>query len=170
MCLKFEEYQLGESKLLIYKDWLYIPNSFELRNIMMYELHQAPYSAHLGCHIMITVVRKLYFWPGMKKDVVEYITKCQKCQKVKMEHQHPIRVLQPIDIPEWNKEIISMDFAIGFPMIVKQHDSIIVVVEKLSIVAHFIPVKSMHKANNRKKFHEISLQVAWNTKSNCVGS
>jgi hypothetical protein len=84
----------------------------------------------------------------MKKDIAEYILGVMKCQQVKAEHQHPAGLLQPLPIPEWKWEVISMDFITGLPMTVKKHDSIMVVVDKLSKVAHFIPVKSTHKAND----------------------
>ena len=42
----------------------------------------------------IATARKQYFWPGMKNDMAEYISKCMKCQQVKVEHQHPVGLLQ----------------------------------------------------------------------------
>jgi hypothetical protein len=53
---------------------------------------------------------------------------------VKVEHRHPIRLLQSIQIPLWKWEVISMDFITGFPKTVKKHDAIMVVVDKLSKV------------------------------------
>jgi len=81
----------------------------------------------------------------MKKNIAEYIARCQKCQQVKAKHQHPTRLLQPLPIPKWKWDEISMDFITGFPMIMRQHDSIMVVVENLTKSTHFILVKSTHK-------------------------
>ena len=58
----------------------------------------------------------------------------------------PVGLLQPFPVPNWKWEIISLDFITGLPRTQKQHDSIMVVVDKLSKSAHFIPVKSSHKA------------------------
>ena len=55
----------------------------------MDEIHQAPYSSHPGYQKTIATARKQYFWPGMKNDMDEYISRCMKCQQVKVEHQHP---------------------------------------------------------------------------------
>jgi hypothetical protein len=55
-------------------------------------------------------------------------------------------LLQPLPIPEWKWEVVTMDFITGFPRNGKQHDSIMVVVDKLTKVAHFIPLKTTHKA------------------------
>jgi hypothetical protein len=71
-----------------------------------------------------------------------------ECQKVKAKHRHPAGLLQPLPIPEWKWEVVAMDFITGFPRISKQHDSIMVVVEKLTKATHFIPLKTTHKATN----------------------
>ena len=84
----------------------------------------------------------------MKKDMAEYISKCMKCQHIKVEHQHPTGLLQPLRVPEWKWEVISMDFITGLPMTWRQHDSIMVVVDKFTKAAHFIPMKSMHKIDD----------------------
>jgi hypothetical protein len=71
-----------------------------------------------------------------------------ECQKVKAEHRHPTGLLQPLPILEKKWEVITMDFIIGLPKTNKQHDSIMVVVEKLTKVAHFVLVKTTHTAAN----------------------
>jgi hypothetical protein len=60
------------------------------------------------------MLRKEFYWPNMKGETVEYLAKCIECQQVKVEHQHPARLLQPLPIPEWKWEIISMDFITGY--------------------------------------------------------
>jgi hypothetical protein len=65
---------------------------------------------------------------------------------VKDEHRHLAGLLQPLQILEWKWEVISMDFIMGLPNIVKQHDAIMVVVDKLSKESHFIPIKSTFKS------------------------
>jgi hypothetical protein len=82
----------------------------------------------------------------MKKDNTEYIVKCLACQQVKIEHKHPTGLLQLVQIPEWKWYIIFMDFITRLPRMTKQCDAIIVVVDKLSKVAHFIPIKSNYKS------------------------
>ena len=103
-------------------------------------------------HILVTqdIIKQLLhpdFWPGIKNDIAEYISKWMKCQQVKVEHQHPTSLLQPFPTPEQKWEVISMDFITGFPMTMRQHDSIMVVVDKLTKASHFIPVKSTYKAD-----------------------
>jgi hypothetical protein len=57
-------------------------------------------------------------------------------------------LLQPLPIPEWKWEVATMDFIMGLPRTSKQHDSIMVVVDKLMKDAHFIPLKTTHKATD----------------------
>eukprot|EP00253_Pinus_taeda_P030277 PITA_30277 len=81
----------------------------------------------------------------MKKNIAEYLARCLECQQIKAEHHHPVGLLQPLPIPEWKWEIISMDFITGLPKTKRNNDSIMVVVDKLSKVAQFIPVQSTYK-------------------------
>jgi prephenate dehydrogenase len=67
---------------------------------------------------------------------------------VKTEHKHPAGLLHPLPFPEWNWEVITVYFITKLPIIVKQHDSIMVVVEKLTKAVHFILVKTTHKETN----------------------
>jgi hypothetical protein len=67
---------------------------------------------------------------------------------VKAEHRHPTGLLQPLPIPEKKWEVLTMDFITGLPKMNRKHDSIMVVVEKLTKVAHFVPVKTTHTMAN----------------------
>lgn len=87
----------------------------------------------------------------MKNNIEEHIGRCSKCQQVKVEHQCPIGLLQSLPILEWKWEEISMDFIIGLLMTMKQHDSIMVVVDKISKKVHFILVKSTYKTSDVAK-------------------
>jgi hypothetical protein len=80
----------------------------------------------------------------MKREVVEYVALCDTCQRVKVEHQHPGRLLQPLKVPEWKWEEIGMDFIVGVPITQRGYDSIWVIVDRLTKVAHFIPNKTTY--------------------------
>jgi hypothetical protein len=77
---------------------------------------------------MITTTKKLFYWTKSKKDIVDYLAKCLECQQIKEEHRHPTRMLQPLPIPKWKWETISMDSIIGLPRSTKHNDAIMVVV------------------------------------------
>eukprot|EP00253_Pinus_taeda_P023951 PITA_23951 len=141
-----QEYELDNAGLIYFKQRLYVPNQSRIKNLIMDEFHISHYAGHPGYQKMITTIRKEYFWPGMKKSIVKYLARCLECQQIKAEHQHPAGLLQPLPIPEWKWEIISMDFITGLPRTKKNNDSIMVVVGKLSKAEHFIPVQSTYKA------------------------
>jgi hypothetical protein len=84
----------------------------------------------------------------MKREIVDYIDKCMECQKVKVEHRHPVGLFQPFPIPKWKWEVVTMNFIAKFPITRKKHDSIMVVVDKLNKVSHLIPMKVTHKETN----------------------
>jgi hypothetical protein len=58
----------------MHKNIIYVPSSGELRNLLLKEMHDFPYTGHPSYQKIITVVISHFFWPGMKKDVVDYIT------------------------------------------------------------------------------------------------
>jgi hypothetical protein len=88
----------------------------------------------------------------MKKDVADYISRCMECQRVKVEHRHPTGFLQPLPIPKCKWEVVTIDFITKLPRTTRQHDSIMVVVDKLTKDAHFILVKMTHKKLILHKF------------------
>jgi hypothetical protein len=83
-----------------------------------------------------------YWWKGMKKEIAQYVARCDTCQRTKAEHQKPAGLLQPLPVPEWKWEEIGMDFVTGLPRTQKGNDSIWVIIDRLTKVAHFIPVKT----------------------------
>jgi hypothetical protein len=109
-------------------------------------MQNVPYAGHPGYQKTVAVVKHQYFWPGMKREIAEYIARCVECQKVKAEHRHPAGLMHPLTIPEWKWEVVTMDFITRLPRTGKLHDSIMVVVDKLTKAAHFIPLKTTHKA------------------------
>ena len=76
----------------------------------------------------------------MKREIAQYISSCDVC-RVKAEHQRPAGTLQPLAIPEWKWDKISMDFITGFPRTKRGNNAIFVVIDRLSKVAHFLPVR-----------------------------
>nr|GFB50369.1 putative reverse transcriptase domain-containing protein [Tanacetum cinerariifolium] len=82
-------------------EWIWVPVYGNLRTLIMNEAHATRYSIHPGADKMYYDLRGLYWWPGMKKDIAMYVSKCLTCSKVKEEHQKPSGLLQQPEIPEW---------------------------------------------------------------------
>nr|GEU40717.1 hypothetical protein [Tanacetum cinerariifolium] len=81
----------------------------------MDEAHKSKYYVHPGADKMYYDLGDRYWWPGMKKDITEYVSKCLTCLKVKAEHQRPSGLFQQPGIPVWKWEEIAMDFVTKLP-------------------------------------------------------
>ena len=103
------------------------------------------YFIHPGSTKIYQDLKSQYWWCGMRRDVTEYVALCDSCQRVKAEHQRPVGLLQPLNIPEWKWEEVGMDFIVGLPRMQSGYDSTCVIVDRLTKVAHFIPVKTTYK-------------------------
>jgi len=90
---------------------------------------------------MYRTLRGYYWWPGMKREIAEYVAKCLMCQQVKPERQRPGGLLKPLPVPEWKWEHITMDFLFGLPRTPSGYDGIWVIVDRLTKTARFLPVK-----------------------------
>ncbi|GKA71827.1 hypothetical protein Tco_0778043 [Tanacetum coccineum] len=118
----------------------WIPKVNNLIKVVMDEAHRSRYSIHPGADKMYKDVKEYYWWPGMKKDIALYVGECLTCAKVKAEHQKPSGLLQQPEIPVWKWEQITMDFVTNLPRTTRGHDSIWVVVDRLTKSAHFLPI------------------------------
>ena len=111
------------------------------------EAHKSRMSMHPGSTKMYQDLKKIFWWSGLKRDVAEYVAACLICQKAKVEHQKPGGQLQPLRIPQWKWDSISMDFVSGLPRTAANHDAIWVVVDRLTKSAHFIPINMRYSLN-----------------------
>ena len=102
---------------------------------------------------MFRDLKKNYWWPDMKREIAEWVSKCYTCERVKAEHQRPAGLLQPLPIPDWKWDEIGMDFITGLPRTQSVYDSIWVVVDRLTKVAHFIPVKTTYTSAQLAKIY-----------------
>ena len=81
---KFDKYKFKENGILMHRDRVYVPDVGDIRKMVLKEMHVVPYVGHSCYQKTIAVVRKQYYWPGMKNDVAENIARCMECQKVKV--------------------------------------------------------------------------------------
>ena len=88
----------------------------------------------------------------MKKEITAYVARCDNCSRVKAIHLKFAGLLQQLPIPGWKWEKISMDFIIGLPLTQQGHDSIWVIVDRLTKSAHFVPVNTRYLA---RKYAEL---------------
>jgi len=82
----------------------------------------------------------------MERDIVDFVAKCPNRQKVKVEHQKLGGMTQGVDIPTWKWELINMDFITGLPRSRRHHDSIWVIVDRITKSSRFLAVKTTNLA------------------------
>nr|GFA44442.1 putative reverse transcriptase domain-containing protein [Tanacetum cinerariifolium] len=104
------------------RSWL--PCYGDLQTVIMHESHKSKYSIHPGFDKMYQDMKKLYWWPNMKADIVTYVSKCLTCAKVKAEHQKVSGLLVQPKIPEWKWDNITMDFVTKLPQSSEGYDTI----------------------------------------------
>jgi hypothetical protein len=108
-----------------------------MRENLLKEKHSGGLAGHFGHDKTFVKLNESYFWPGMLADVKRFVDRCRICQHSKGRKQNA-RFYQPLPIPERPWDAISMDFVLGLPRTQRGVDSIFVVVDRFSKMAHFI--------------------------------
>jgi len=132
--------------VLKFRNRLCVCNDSELKNELLKESHDPALTTYPGSTNMYRDLKSHYWWSGMKKDIADYVARCLTCQRVKTEHQKPGGLLQPLPIPVWKWDHITMDFVVGKPRTQKHHDAIWVIIDQLTKSAHFLAMKTVFNA------------------------
>nr|GEY52828.1 reverse transcriptase domain-containing protein [Tanacetum cinerariifolium] len=113
-----------------------------------------------GSDKMYQDMKKLYWWPNIKAIITEYVVKCWTCSRVKAECQKPSRLLVQPEIPMWKWERITMDFVSKLPKTSNGHDTIWVIVDRLTKPTHFIPTRETDSMETLTRLY-IKEIVSW---------
>jgi hypothetical protein len=138
-------FSVDDQGMLWYKKRLCVLEVKEIRELILCEAHDSAYSIHPGSTKMYHILKSRYWWYGIKRAIAKYVALCDNCQRVKAERQRYAGLLQPLNIPQWKWEEISMNFIVGLPTTQSGYDSIWVIVDCFSKVVHFILVKTTYK-------------------------
>uniref|UniRef100_A0A2N9I0N6 Reverse transcriptase n=1 Tax=Fagus sylvatica TaxID=28930 RepID=A0A2N9I0N6_FAGSY len=122
---------------------LCVPNS-SMRELLVREAHGGGLMGHFGVRKTLDVLHEHFFWPKMKRDVERVCSRCVTCRQAKS-RVLPHGLYTPLPVPSAPWVDISMDFVLGLPRSRKGRDSIFVVVDRFSKMAHFI---SCHKTDD----------------------
>ena len=150
-----------------FKNRIVVPKNEELRQQILDEAHLSRYSIHPGSTKMYQDLKQHYWWTKMKIEIARYVAKCDTCRRVKAIHMKTAGPLQSLPIPTWKWEDISMDFIVGLPRTAKGYDSIWVIVDRLTKIVHFLPVRAKYTVAT---FYQPYSQFAWYSKDHSVGS
>ena len=151
----YNEQWRDEGGVLWHGKCLYLPPS--LREDVIKSNHDNPLAGHFGVERTLELVQRKYYWPnpergeenteqdrGMRAQVKEYCETCAICKRSKAPRHKPYGKLSSLPIPEFKWADLTMDFVTGLPESRAwngaTHDSILVVVDRLTKMAHYIPV------------------------------
>ena len=130
---------LWHQGMLYRKGRLVVGAITDLRQQLLQLFHDSAIGGHSGIRVTKKRLSSLVYWKGLTKDVRNYIRNCVICQRNKPDLSPPAGLLQPLPIPQAIWEDISMDFIEGLPKS-RNKDVILVVVDRLSKYAHFLPL------------------------------
>ncbi|GJU18305.1 putative reverse transcriptase domain-containing protein [Tanacetum coccineum] len=130
---------------MYFMDRIWFPLIGDVRKMIMDEAHAMRYFILPGADKMYHDLRDMYWWSGMKRDIATYVSKCLTCSKVKAEHQRPLSLLQQPKISEWKYDRITMDFITKLPRSSNGHDTIWVIIYRLTKSAHFLAIREDYK-------------------------
>ena len=134
------KFTLRRNGMLLFRGQICVSVVEPLRELILQEAHSSAYTMHLGSTKMYRTLKQTYWWNGMKRDIVQFISKYLVCQQIKVEHQSLTGKIQPLFILEWKWKHITMDFMIGLPKTRRGNNSTWVIVDRLTKFAHFFSI------------------------------
>lgn len=161
----------------IYNDMLYKKNNFgthefhgswkivvprTLREKVLYECHDSDHAAHGGTYKTIFRLRQDYFWPGMKRDVLEYVRKCERCKITKPANSSQRAYMGNDRTPRKKFRMVSLDFIGPMPVSSKGNQYMLVLIDNFT---KFVCIQPMRRATTEKTIELIRDQ--WISKYGC---
>ncbi|GJS47703.1 ty3-gypsy retrotransposon protein [Tanacetum coccineum] len=144
-----------EQGFLVFQNRYFVGKESQLKGLLLREFHDTPSAGHGGVKKMLVGLSSLFYWPGMRRSVEDYIKQCLVCQQTKYSTQAIGGYLQPLPTPSAVWEDVSMDFITGLPAS-KGLTVILVVVDRFSKYAHFGPLPTSF---NGHKVAEVFLDM-----------
>jgi len=117
-----------EDRVVYMEGRIYVPNNKKIREEILKENHDSVDMGHPGQHRMLELLKRTYWWPGLKEDVKKYIQGCFKCQQNKVQYQRKAGELHSLEIPQGLWQEISIDIIGPLPKL-NGMDTIVVIVD-----------------------------------------
>lgn len=118
-----------------------------MREEIIRETHEGGLAGHFGRDKTLAVVQEKFFWPKMGQDVKRFVDRCVTCHKAKS-HGTNAGLYTPLPVPNSPWEDVSMDFVLWLPRTQRNKDSVMVVVDRFSKMAHFVPCNKTMDASH----------------------
>jgi transposase InsO family protein len=135
-------FRKDDQGIIWFNDCIVVSKDAEIRQQILDEAHLSRYSIHPGSTKMYQDLKQHYWWTKMKIEIARYVARCDTCRRVMAVHMKTAGPLQSLPISAWKWEDISMDFIVGLPKTTKGFDSIWVIIDQFTKIAHFLPVKT----------------------------
>jgi len=136
-----------EKGLIKHQGQVWIGNNSALQTKLIAVCHSSAIGGHSGVAATYYKLKKHFAWKGMKHQVEDFVKQCAICQQSKHVHHHPLGLLQPLPIPDGIWQDLSMDFIEGLPKS-EGFSVILVVVDRFTKYAHFIPIRHPYTASS----------------------
>ena len=127
--------------LLLVNRLIYIPEDLSLRQRIISSRHSHPAAGHPGQAATFELVTRNFWWPGLRQTIARFIRNCETCQRIKPARHAPYGYLKPLEVPQRRWQSVSLDLITGLPTS-NSFDAILVVVDRLTKMAHFIPCQT----------------------------
>ena len=126
---------------LRYRGRVIVPQLTDLREEILREFYCSRFAVHPCGTKMYRDLCRQYYWSGMKQHVGDFVQRCLTCQQVKAKDHKPTGLLQPLEVAEWKWEHVTMDFVTHLPRTPQRHDTVWVIVDRLTKSTHFLAVR-----------------------------
>jgi hypothetical protein len=134
-------FRKDDQGIVWFNNRIVVPKNDEVHQQILDEAHLSRYSVHPGSTKMYQDLKQHYWWTKIKIEIARYVVKCDTCRRVKAIHMKTAGPLQSLPILTCKWEDISMDFIVGLPRTEKGFDSIWVIIDRLTKITHFLPIK-----------------------------
>ncbi len=137
---------------LYYQDRLYVPDNPDLKATLLRRCHDSPILGHAGRAKTYELLSREFYWPDMLSYVTLWVKKCQICRRSKPSREGHQGLLKPLPVPERAWQHVSMDFITHLPRSGK-HDAVLVVVDRLTKMRHFVPCQGTCNAEETARLY-----------------
>jgi hypothetical protein len=125
--------------IIRHKNRIWLGGNLQLQQKVLQAMHDTAVGGHSGAPATYHKVKQMFYWPGMRADVLQYVQSCTVCQQSKPDRAKYPGLLQPLEVPPQAWHTISLDFIEGLPRSA-HYNCILVVVDKFSKYGHFLPL------------------------------
>ena len=151
-------WRVNSKGLLFHGEQIYVPEEESVRAELLKRHHDDVLAGHFGVERTLELIGRKYYWSGMSKDVKDYVSSCDICQRVKAPRHRPYGEMQALPQPERPWQEVTMDFITGLPPSKRRdcvYDAILVVVDRYTKMTRYIPtVKTVTAVQLADLFHE----------------